>query len=193
MNDQSGKQQPKRLPCKSENAHGEPCSASRKAGSAYCSRHQHLAGPEPKPDRCQAITASGKACPTKPLPGKRHCLMHDPESAELRREAARQGGRNSSNQARLAKAMPLEALTTQELRVALSRVFVMTITGQIEPALAHAASTVARTISELEMNGTALERLEELEKLAGERMETRALPAYAPVKWWEQEDSDEQG
>ncbi len=191
MANQTGNQQPNRPTCEGVTANGAPCRASRTSGSAFCSKHQHLGAGRPK--RCRAIAASGKPCQSAPLAGKAYCLMHDPESAELRRAAAHKGGENSSNAKRLAKVLPSSALTTQELRVALSRAFVLVLTGAIDPGVARAASATARTISELELNGTALERLEELERLAGERAETGPRPADTPAKWWEQEDPDEQG
>ena len=45
------------------------------------------------PVSCLAIARSGSRCRSPVLAGKQYCFLHDPESAERRRAAARKGGR----------------------------------------------------------------------------------------------------
>jgi hypothetical protein len=96
---------------------------------------------------CAAITKAGSRCRRPVLPGKAHCLMHDPESAELRREASRKGGRHRSAKARAAKALP-EALTPEELTAWLSQAFKSVLVGRMEPKVGTACATLAKAILE---------------------------------------------
>ena len=73
--------------------------------------------------------------------------MHDPESADARREGSRKGGHARSNRARAAKQIP-EAMAPEELVGWLSLLFRNVISGKIEPKIVTAAATIARTILE---------------------------------------------
>jgi len=118
------------------------------------------------PVKCQAIAKSGKQCDRPALAGRRHCLMHDPESAELRREAGRAGGRNRANAVRAAKAMPA-ALSSDDLLVRLSQVIDKAEKGEIEPGVVNCISGAARTMNEIRKTTEIERRLEELEQRAG--------------------------
>jgi hypothetical protein len=97
--------------------------------------------------KCFAIAKAGSRCSRTALPGKQFCLIHDPESADLRREASRKGGHARSNQARAAKQIP-EAMAPEELVGWLWLLIRNVISGKIEPKVATAAATIARTILE---------------------------------------------
>jgi hypothetical protein len=73
--------------------------------------------------------------------------MHDPDSAELRREASRKGGRNRSAKARAAKQVP-DVMTADELAGWLSLLFAKVMAGRTEPKVGTAAATIARTLLE---------------------------------------------
>jgi hypothetical protein len=73
--------------------------------------------------------------------------MHDPESAELRREAGRKGGRNRSAKARAAKLIP-DAMTAEDLAGWLSLAFTNVLSGRIEPKVATAAAAIAGRLLE---------------------------------------------
>jgi hypothetical protein len=92
--------------------------------------------------------------------------MHDPESAELRREASKKGGHARSNAARAAKAMPA-ALTSDELLVTLSRVIGKVESGEIDPGPANAVASLARAINSIRETTEIERRLAELEQRAG--------------------------
>jgi hypothetical protein len=100
------------------------------------------------------------------MAGKQHCLMHDAESAELRREASRKGGHARSNAARAAKAMQ-PALTTGDLLVTLSEVIRKAEKSEIEPSIVNCISGAARTMNEIRKTTEIERRLEELEQRAG--------------------------
>ena len=118
------------------------------------------------PVKCQAIAKSGKQCDRPALAGRRHCLMHDPESAELRREAGRKGGHARSNAARAAKVLQ-PALTTDDLLVTLSEVIRKAEKREIEPGIVNCISGAARTMNEIRKTTEIERRLEELEQRAG--------------------------
>jgi hypothetical protein len=118
------------------------------------------------PVPCSAIAKSGSRCRRPALAGKQHCLMHDPESAELRREAGRKGGHARSNAARAAKAMPA-ALTSDELLVTLSRAMDKVEKGELEPGPANAISSLARAMNSIRETTEIERRLSELEQRAG--------------------------
>jgi hypothetical protein len=115
---------------------------------------------------CSAIAKSGSRCRRPALAGKQHCLMHDPESAELRLEASRKGGHARSNAARAAKAMPI-ALTSDELLVTLSRAIDKVEKGELEPGPANAISSLARAMNSIRETTEIERRLAELEQRAG--------------------------
>jgi hypothetical protein len=95
--------------------------------------------------KCSALAKSGKQCRRPALAGKALCLMRDPESVELRREAGRRGGRNRSTQVRAEKELH-DALSAQELGAALSLAFFRVLNGQLEPKIGTAAATMAGKI-----------------------------------------------
>jgi hypothetical protein len=117
------------------------------------------------PVTCSAIAKSGSRCQRPALAGKQHCLMHDPESAELRREASRKGGHARSNAARAAKVMQ-PALTTDDLLVTLSEIIRRAEKSEIEPGIVNCISGAARTMNEIRKTTEIERRLEELEQRA---------------------------
>jgi len=117
---------------------------------------------------CSAIAKSGQQCSRPALAGKRHCLMHDPASVELRRDAGRKGGYARSNAARARKAIP-EAMTAEEMAGWLSLVFTRVLTGQTSPKIGAACAQLARTMLVVQETALLEERLAELEERAGIR------------------------
>ncbi len=115
---------------------------------------------------CAAIAKSGSRCRRPVLAGRKHCLMHDPESSDLRLAASRKGGYARSNAARAAKAMPA-ALSTQDLLVTLSRAIKSVEEGAMEPGPANAISSLARTMNAIRETSELEARLLELEVRAG--------------------------
>jgi hypothetical protein len=93
--------------------------------------------------------------------GSQYCYLHGPEFAEARREAAKRGGHNRSAKARAAKAMP-DAMSADDLAGWLSRLFLQTHAGQVEPKVAHACAALARVLLEAQ-TAAAQPRIEELQ------------------------------
>ena len=97
-----------------------------------------------KPDRCQAIAASGQPCSATPRPGRPFCLWHDPEAEEQRRELSRRGGAARSNRARAAKQVPADVLTIDELRGLLGQTIKAVIAGRVEPGVGNSVAALSR-------------------------------------------------
>lgn len=112
--------------------------------------------------KCNAITKAGTRCTRPALAGKHHCLMHDPESAEMRREAAAKGGRNRSAKARAAATLP-DAMTNDELTGWLSVAFKQTLSGRLDPKVGTACATLARALLEAQ-NAAAQPAVADLEE-----------------------------
>ena len=112
--------------------------------------------------KCFAITKGGNRCSRPALAGKPHCLMHDPDSVELRREASRKGGKARSNHARAAKSIP-HAMNVADLAGYLSQLFTSTVSGETEPKVASAAAGIARVLLEAQTAASqpAIEDLQE--------------------------------
>ena len=56
--------------------------------------------------QCTATRKDGQPCTVSALGGKPHCFAHDSESADIRRAAKMQGGRNSARAERIGKHLP---------------------------------------------------------------------------------------
>ncbi len=111
---------------------------------------------------CKGQTKDGKPCSARPRPGTDLCPWHSPDLAEQRAEWSRRGGRNSSNKQRARKSLPAELMTIEELSAFLGTVFKGVISGKVEPGVATAAATVARTMGELAKVSTFESDLAEL-------------------------------
>jgi hypothetical protein len=124
-----------------------------------------------KPDRCQSLAANGKPCAAKVVDGC-HCAWHStaPEWVEKRRQWSAKGGTNRSNAARARKHLPADPMSAAELHCYLGLVFKRVITGKTEPAIASAAATVARTMSELAKASDLEARMAEIERKLGSKV-----------------------
>ena len=118
------------------------------------------------PEKCSAIAKSGSRCRRPALAGKQHCLMHDPGSAGLRREASKKGGHARSNAERARKALQ-PAMTSEDLLVTLSEVIRKAERSEIEPGIVNCISGAARAMNEIRKSTEIERRLEELEQRAG--------------------------
>ena len=123
--------------------------------------------PETSPEKCSAIARSGSRCRSAVLPGRAHCFLHDPGSAEARREGARKGGKARSTAARAKRQVP-EAMTADELAGYLSLLFKSVLTGKTEPKVGTAAATIAKVLHDVK---TSID----LADLAAQVDELRAL------------------
>lgn len=118
--------------------------------------------------KCCAIAKSGSRCATAVVAGSRYCYLHDPAMADRRRDAAVKGGKARSNKARAAALVPA-TMTSQELGGWLSLLFRQTMVGKIEPKVATACATLARTLLVVHETAEIERRLDELEQAFGDR------------------------
>jgi len=97
------------------------------------------------------------------MPDSERCIAHGDRVTDLA-EWRKQGGKGKSNRARAAKNLPNEPMTTGELHIYLGVVFRKVINGTLEPGVATAAATVARTMAELAKASDYESRLLDLER-----------------------------
>ena len=97
--------------------------------------------------KCSAIARSGSQCTAPVLAGSMYCYLHDPESAGVRREASRKGGKARSNKARAAATLPAP-MSPRDVHTWLGVIFLRVIDGETEPSVGTAAATIARAMLE---------------------------------------------
>jgi hypothetical protein len=102
-----------------------------------------------------------------PLKSGEYCAWHDPNLAERRKEWSIAGGKNKSNTARAKKR--LAVLDLSDIDGALCRALLDVLSGDLEPGLATAAASVARTIHQVRTATEHEQRIAELESALGHR------------------------
>ena len=112
---------------------------------------------------CSGTTKAGLPCKAKALPDSAFCIAHDPTKVTQLAEWRRKGGYAKSNRSRAKKALPADPLTNEELHAWLGLVFKGVISGKIEPGVATASATVARTMAELSRVVDLEQRIVDLE------------------------------
>jgi len=115
-------------------------------------------------EQCSGTTKAGERCRARSLPGSAYCVTHDPTKVTQLAEWRRKGGYAASNKARAKKALPADPLTNEELHSWLRVVFKGVIAGRIEPGVATASATVARTMAELARVTELEQRIANLEE-----------------------------
>jgi len=116
-----------------------------------------------KANGCTATTKSGSPCSATPRVGTGYCPWHDPGLADERHGWKINAGKSKSTRNRARKRILSAALDLHEIDGALCRALLDVLDGTLEPGIATAAATVARTVSairtasELETRLTALE------------------------------------
>ena len=110
-------------------------------------------------EKCAAIARSGSRCRSAVLPGRAHCLFHDPGAAALRRVGSVKGGRGRATAAGAKKQIPA-AMTSDELAGYLSALFRAVVAGKVEPKGGTAAATIAKVLFDVR-TAVAVEDLQE--------------------------------
>ena len=115
--------------------------------------------------RCEATKADGSPCRAAALPGRPHCLFHDPGSREARAAGRTAGGKNRSRPAAVLPDGPDADLSTVPAVVAyLGRIANATAKGQVDPRVSNATVyAVATLLRALQPDDTA-RQVEELRK-----------------------------
>ena len=120
-----------------------------------------------KAAQCPTINKDGTPCGGTVLPGATFCIFHDPDRAELRREASRKGGKAKSNTARARKKYVEGGLEPDQLQGLIGSTIVGVLSGRIAPNVANAVAALARTAVVVRDAAEVEERLAALEQRAG--------------------------
>ena len=111
---------------------------------------------DPQRSTCKATRKDGQRC-TAPAVSDGFCIGHCPQATEARRE----GGRNSSKQARLDAMLPARLRPVLGL---LEKGVKEVYDGSLEPKKAHAMASLARSMVTVMEAGVFEERLLKLEQ-----------------------------
>jgi hypothetical protein len=117
--------------------------------------------------RCIGTNRDGGPCSAMPRAGREHCQWHDPELAEARAQWKVAGGKAKSNSARARRKVLAAGLHLHEVDAALCGALLDVLAGKIEPGVATAAATVARSIVAVRQAGEMEDRLAALEAASG--------------------------
>jgi hypothetical protein len=99
--------------------------------------------------KCRGKTKEGKPCSATPRPGSPWCAWHSPELAGKRAEWSRKGGENSSHENRAKKALAGGFRDVEIAQATMLQVLAKLYKGEMDPAVATAMATVARSIDAL--------------------------------------------
>ncbi len=116
---------------------------------------------------CTATTKSGSPCSATARVGTGYCPWHDP-SLEVERHGWKiNAGRSKSTRNRARKKILSAALDLHEIDGALCQALLDVLEGSLEPNIATAAATVARTVSAIRAASELEARLSALEAQVG--------------------------
>jgi hypothetical protein len=115
---------------------------------------------------CKSLNQTGEPC------GAQHyqdgyCRWHFPGLAAQRQAERAAGGAARSNKARARKRILSAVLDLHEIDGALCRALIDVLSGTLEPGIATAAATVARTVSTIRTASELEARLSALEEQVG--------------------------
>jgi hypothetical protein len=97
------------------------------------------------------------------LPGKPQCFAHDPDLDNQRQTWVTNAGRAKSNKARLKKQLGDGTIDMKDIDGMLCLTLKGVLAGKIEPGVANAAATVAKTIQGIRTTADLQQRLEAVE------------------------------
>jgi hypothetical protein len=117
--------------------------------------------------KCQSLNAASEPCGAEPLKGSSFCVWHHPDLAERRKEWSLRGGKGKANAVRARKR--LKRLDLDEIDAALCSAMLDVLDGTLEPGIATAAASVARTISTVRSATEFEQRLAALESRSDSR------------------------
>ena len=120
-----------------------------------------------KTSGCTATTKSGSPCSATPRVGTGYCPWHDPGLADERHGWEINAGKSKSTRNRARKRILSAALDLSEIDGALCRALLDVLDGTLEPSIATAAASVARTVSTIRTASEIEARLSTLEAQIG--------------------------
>lgn len=112
------------------------------------------------PASCSALRRDGGRCRARPLTTGPYCVAHDPDHAHEQAEARRQGGRRSAATERATRRAP-EPI--RGVLAGLVETFDGVLRGDVDPARARAAASVARAITAVYNCAVIEHRVEQVE------------------------------
>lgn len=116
--------------------------------------------------RCTASNKDGSPCSATPRAESGFCPWHDPSLATERQGWKVNAGRAKSTRNRARKKVLSAAMGLHEIDAALCRALLDVLDGALEPNIATAAATVARTVSTIRTASELEARLRALEARA---------------------------
>ena len=116
---------------------------------------------------CTATTKNGSPCSATPRVGTGYCPWHDPDLADERHGWKINAGKSKSTRNRARKKILSAALDLHEIDGALCRALLDVLDGTLEPNIATAAATVARTVSAIRTASEIESRIATLEAQVG--------------------------
>ena len=116
-------------------------------------------------NRCTATRKDGQPCRVPAVAGTERCFAHSEQTAALRREARRRGGRNSARTVRAARLVPS---TLRPVLALLLDTLDDVHGGKLPAAQANAVATVAGAVVKVYQAGLLEERISALEQRARE-------------------------
>jgi len=120
-----------------------------------------------KASGCTALTKDGSPCSATPRVGTGFCPWHDPSLATERHGWKINAGKSKSTRNRARKKILSAALDLSEIDGALCRALLDVLDGTLEPNIATAAATVARTVSTIRTASEIEARIATLEARSG--------------------------
>jgi hypothetical protein len=119
--------------------------------------------------RCTSIRADGTPCRANALPDSAYCFSHDPAVRERRIEGNRRGGHARSTARRAARhwAAVGHEIADGDLPALLKATILDVRTGKIEPSVATAIATLAKTAVAITVDIDLEQRIAALEQDAG--------------------------
>ena len=119
--------------------------------------------------QCTATTKSGDRCRAPALPNDDQCFTHSPAVAAKRDARNRRGGRNKDNAARAAKQWVAigHDLEAAEVPALLRGLMAEVVAGRVQPSVATAVATLAKTSIKLSRDLEIEQRLNALQERVG--------------------------
>ncbi len=118
-------------------------------------------------ERCKATTQAGDPCRSFAITADGFCVSHDPAYRSRKHEGSRRGGEAKANAKRAAKlwAATGNAVNQDDLPAMLRAAILDVRVGRLEPSVASAIATLAKTSVQLSQDIEMEQRLTALEAI----------------------------
>lgn len=134
------------------------------------------------PRRCPAITKGGEQCRITPPAGFTYCVWHDPERQQEAAEKRRQGGYNSSREARAKRLLDAGLDSLGDYGKLMGDTILKTLNKKLDPNVLSAVSTAVRVVKDLSIMTEYGEEIVSLrEEVARQSVEIKQLREERPA------------